>query len=77
MSLPDQIAAGRRQALEALRDRLAEELVEAEGRDVAPIARELRATLADLETLPNGREESPVDDLAKRRQTRRRKAAGQ
>jgi hypothetical protein len=77
MSLPEQVAAGRRPALEALRDRLAEELVTAFGRDVAPIARELRATLADLEAIPGGREESPVDDLAARRKARRDKAAGQ
>lgn len=77
MSLREQVAAGRRQALEAIRDRLAAELVEAEGRDVAPIARELRATLTDIEDLPSKREESPVDDLAEQRQKRRAKASGQ
>lgn len=77
MPLPEDVAAGHRQALEAIRDRLAAELAAAEGRDVAPIARELRAVLGELQGLPSKREESPVDDLAEKRNERRRKAAGQ
>jgi hypothetical protein len=64
-----------RKALEAIRDRLAAELVEAEGKDAAPIARELRATIAEIEGLP-GREESEVDRLAAERETRRANSAG-
>lgn len=77
MGLPESVAAGRRQGLEAVRDRLAAELDEASGRDVASIGRELRMTLAELDQLPSGREESAVDDLAERRRTRRAQASGQ
>jgi hypothetical protein len=66
-----------RSRLEAVRDRLTEELNEASGRDVASIARELRLTLAELESLPDAREESPVDDLSARREARRAAASGQ
>jgi hypothetical protein len=62
--------------LETLRDRLVVELEDAEGRDVAPIARELRMVLNELDSLPATRKESPVDQLAARRSSRRKKAAG-
>jgi hypothetical protein len=71
MALRDDVAAGHRQALEALRDQLAAELEQAVGRDVASLSRELRATLAELEGLPVRGEESSVDDLASRREARR------
>lgn len=77
MDLAESVAAGRREGLEAVRDRLADELESASGRDVASIARELRMTLADLDKLPDSREESAVDDLAARRRARRSHAAGQ
>ncbi|WP_189243164.1 hypothetical protein [Planobispora rosea] len=64
----------RRAALEAIRDRLAAELVEADGRDAASIAKELRTTLSELDALPGG-EESKLDDLAARRAARRADAA--
>jgi hypothetical protein len=70
------VTGTRHAALKEIRDRLASELEEASGRDVASIARELRLTLAEIDGLPNKREESPVDDLTARRQ-QRRKAAGQ
>ncbi|WP_329187036.1 hypothetical protein [Actinacidiphila glaucinigra] len=66
----------RRLALEAIRDRLAKELHDAEGRDVATIAKELRTTIAELDALPGGKEASAVDDLTARRAARRSKAAG-
>lgn len=69
-------SGNRRQLLEAVRDRLAEELLAAEGRDVAALAKELRATVAELESLPGGKEVSPLDDLAARRAARRAEAAG-
>lgn len=72
MSLPEDVATDQRTALEAIRDRLAAELEEAGGRDVASIARELRLTLAEIENLPSKREESKVDDLTARREQRRR-----
>ncbi|MGI5288040.1 hypothetical protein ACQEVF_32510 [Nonomuraea polychroma] len=61
----------RREALEAIRDKLAAELRAADGRDAAVIAKELRATIAELEKLPGGREVSRVDELAARRADRR------
>lgn len=72
--LSDDVATDQRTALEAIRDRLALELEEAGGRDVASIARELRLTLAQIENLPSKREESKVDDLTARREQRRRAA---
>lgn len=67
----------RRTRLEAVRDRLTEELADASGRDVASISRELRLTLAELDGLPDMRKESAVDDLSARRQARRAAASGQ
>jgi hypothetical protein len=64
----------RRQSLEAIRDRLASELDEAEGRDVAPIAKELRNVIDTIEALPGAREGSKSDDLAAQRAKRRAQA---
>lgn len=71
------VTGTRHAALEDIRDRLATELEAASGRDVASIARELRLTLAEIDGLPSKREESPVDDLAERRNKRRGEAAAQ
>jgi len=73
------IATGkRRESLEALRDHLAQELENAPaGIAIGPIAKELRTVLAELDSMPNEKEESAVDDLAKRRASRRAEAAGQ
>lgn len=71
------MAVDRAADLELIRSRLIEELAEASGRDVASIARELRATVADLDSLPSKERESPVDDLAARRASRRAQASGQ
>lgn len=65
----------RRESLQAIRDRLAAELAGAEGRDAAAIAKELRATLAELDALP-GEEEDTVDQLAARRANRIADATG-
>ncbi|MFJ6617594.1 hypothetical protein ACIQOW_08465 [Kitasatospora sp. NPDC091335] len=66
----------RRAALEAVRDKLAAELESLEGPAVAVVSKELRATLAELESLPGGWEVSPVDDLSARRAARRAGAQG-
>lgn len=66
----------RRAALEAIRDRLARELQEASGPAVGMLSKELRATIAELESLPGGREASAVDDLTARRAARRANATG-
>jgi hypothetical protein len=75
VSLPEIAATGDRLAtLAALRDLLAESLIDASPRDRASLARQLTAVLAELEAAPT-QEASPVDDLAARRSSRR-KAAG-
>ncbi|MGK5737264.1 hypothetical protein [Micromonospora sp. URMC 103] len=72
------VASGdRRAALEAIRDRLAGELTVAEGREVASVAKELRETIRELDSLPLPEGVSGVDQLAKKRAARRRKAAGE
>ncbi len=47
----------------AIRDKLISELSLAQGKDVAPIARELRAVIAEIDGLPSSTEGSTVDDL--------------
>lgn len=74
--LPSAVRQDRRTALEAIRGKLATELEYASGRDTAPIAKELRAVIAELESLPGGQEVSAVDDLSARREARRADAAG-
>lgn len=77
MGLVDEVGTGdRRRSLIAIRDKLAAELELAEGRNVATIAAELTKTIRELDLLPTGKERSAVDELAKRRTTRRKKAAG-
>ena len=70
--LGEVVAAGdRRQSLEVIRNHLASELAESSGRDVAAIARELREVMKELDGLPVPEEVSGVDQLARRRATRR------
>lgn len=59
-----------RERLEAIRDRLTNELDEAEGSQLAAVAKELRAVLVQLESVtePEG---SAVDELTKRRAARK------
>lgn len=66
----------RRRSLEAIRDRLAAELQDAEGRDVAPISKELRAVIDQLDRIPGGKEVSKRDELAARRARRLADAKG-
>lgn len=74
--LPSTVHSGdRRAALEAIRDKLASELVAAVGRDAATIAKELRSTISELDGLHGGKEVSRVDELAARRADRRADAA--
>jgi hypothetical protein len=70
--------ATHREALEAIRDRLTNELALAEGRDVAAISKELRATWVELDAMPNPEGvRAPADEIARRREERRLKAAGE
>ncbi|GGK32064.1 hypothetical protein GCM10010124_26030 [Pilimelia terevasa] len=66
----------RREALEAIKDRLTAELDVVEGRDTAVLAKELRATWAELDGLPAVDSDAPADEIARRREQRRRSAAG-
>ncbi|WP_157251047.1 hypothetical protein [Nonomuraea typhae] len=70
------LSGDRRASLEAIRDKLAAELRDASGRDTAALAKELRSTIAELESLPGGKEVSRLDELASRRADRRANAAG-
>lgn len=71
----------RRAALEALRDRLASELeheadagfcvkCKRSSSSVAPLAKQLRDVLSDIETLPKATKETPLDELRRRRAAR-------
>lgn len=62
-------------SLEALRGRLAREIDRSEGRDVAPLAKQLADVLRELHGQPVRGEASVVDELAERA-ARRRAAAG-
>lgn len=74
-TLSDHAAAGdRRKSLESLRDLLARQL-EISDRDVPALARQLREVMAEIDSLPNPKETSRVDELNKRRAERRAKAA--
>lgn len=73
--LSDTVRNGsRREALEAIRDRLATALQDAEGRDAAPLAKELRAVIAELDSMPTAAEVSPVADLRARIAARKQAA---
>jgi hypothetical protein len=75
--LPEVIKNGdRRESLKAIRDRVALELQEASGRDVAALAKQLTDVIRELDSLPNSERKSAVDDLSSARAARRKKAAG-
>jgi len=69
--LEQAVQGDRRVALEAIRDRLAAELAREDVFGVAGIAKELRAVIAELDSLPLAKG-SKSDDLAARRAARRR-----
>lgn len=71
MQLTDAVQLGRRQALEALRDKLAADIEVAPIGVSAQLAAQLRATLAELDTLDAPAEVTLEDELAARRQDRR------
>jgi hypothetical protein len=68
----------RRATLVDLRKRLAEALDHVEDpRDLATLSKEMRAVVAEIDSLPGSEEADPVDDLAARRAARLADAAGQ
>jgi hypothetical protein len=70
LSLPEAVKAGHRQALEAMRDKLAADMAIAEPAVVAQIAGRLQAVLRELADLGDAVEVNPLDDLAHRRARR-------
>ncbi len=66
----------RRELLESCRDRLVTEIDEADAKELPALSRELRAVLSELEGIPDGRAQTPADEIAARRAARR-KAAGE
>jgi hypothetical protein len=67
----------RRKALEEIRDVLTRSLAETEDpRDLTALARELRATWAELDGIPVADSQAPADEIARRREERRRQASG-
>lgn len=69
------MSTDRRNLLEYARGRVVEELAEETGKGVAPLVKALIDVTRELESLPTTKE-STVDDLAKRRASRRAEAAG-
>ncbi len=73
---PDPLAAGdRREALQAIREKLAVELRAAEGQNAATLARVLADVVKELAALDAVKERSTTDELAQRRKARRAPAA--
>lgn len=76
LTLEQAMASGsRRDALVALRDHLAQRLLVAD-KDAAPLARQLTIVLREIAELPALDKESSLDDLAKRRASRRAASTG-
>lgn len=80
MSLSDEVKVGRLEGLYSLRDTLAAEIEDPGDAKVSPtpqLARQLRETLREIAELEKAQPKgSVVDDLARRRQTRRAGTAG-
>lgn len=72
----DDSEPSRRVRLTELRDRLTCAVADAAPRELAPLAKQLRETLAELDGLPLAKEPTPVDDIATRRAARRSRASG-
>jgi hypothetical protein len=60
-----------RARLEAVRDRLALAIGEADPKELPALSREYRATLAEIEALPKEKGSATVDQLKERRAARR------
>ncbi len=82
------IVATRRELLELLRDELVARVEDrgscdnenhgrADSREIPAISRELRMVLAELDAIPEAGSKAPADEIARRREERRRKAAGE
>ncbi len=67
----------RRELLESSRDRLVQEIDEANATELPALSRELRAVLSEIDAIPSANAKAPADEISKRREERRRKAAGE
>lgn len=67
----------RLELLESSRDRLLQEIDEANATELPALSRELRAVLSEIDGIPSAEKTAPADEIAKRREERRRKAAGE
>jgi hypothetical protein len=67
LTLTEAVKAGHREALEAMRDKLAADMELAEPAVVAQIAGRLQAVLKELAELGGTEEVSPLDTIAARR----------
>ncbi len=76
-SVSDAVAAGDRlRVLRAMQRLLAEKLESAKGLNAAQIAHQLRMVTAEIAEIAPPKESSVVDEIAKRRDARKQKAAG-
>jgi hypothetical protein len=67
----------RRTILESLLDQLKGAVPAADLKELPALSRELRQTLAELDALPDAKATAPADEIARRRDERRRKASGE
>lgn len=78
----------RRELLELLRDELTARIEDrsscdnenhgrVDAKELAAASRELRMVLAELDAIPTAKQDAPADEIGKRRDQRRRQAAGQ
>jgi hypothetical protein len=72
--MSDLLSGDRRTVLKALQRRLAAALDEAEPGQVATLAKQMAACVAELEGLPGNAGDSPVDQVAARRRERQEAA---
>lgn len=72
--MSDLLSPDRRVVLKALQQRLAAALDEAEPREVATLAKQMAACVAELESLPRSDADSPIDQVAARRRERQEAA---
>ncbi len=67
-----------RRLLEESRDELVSAIRECRyQKDLPPLIRELRMVIGELEGRPSAKRDTPTDEIARRREERRRKAAGE
>lgn len=67
------LSGDKRATLVALRDRLVKEIEEAGARDLAPLSRQLMEVLKALDEVPDEKEVSAANDIANRRNARRKR----